>query len=144
MDKYQLVSTFQKRVANPLIRWILLRGVSLPGHALLETIGRKSGQARRIPVGEGLEGDTFWIIAEHGRRAAYVRNIEANPCVRVKVRGQWRSGTAYVMPEDDPRERQRKLSHNLSRRLNAAAVRALGTELLTVRIDLNSSEAATG
>ena len=74
---------------------------------MLETIGRKSGLPRRNPVGDGLDGDTFWIVAEHGRRAAYVRNIEANPRVRVRVRGKWRSGTAVTLPDDDPRERQR-------------------------------------
>lgn len=133
VDKYRLASAFQKRVAHPPVRWSLLRGVPLPGYALPETTGRTSGRERRTPVGDGLEGDTFWIVAEHGRRAAYVRNIGADPHVRVRVRGRWRSGTAHVMPEDDPRERQRKLSHRPSRRLNAAAVRALGTELLSVR-----------
>jgi deazaflavin-dependent oxidoreductase (nitroreductase family) len=83
-------------------------------------------------------GDTFWIVAEHGRRAGYVRNIKANPRVRVKVGRRWRAGTARAVPEDDPRERQRELGTGLNRRLNAAAVRAMGTDLLTVRVDLDS------
>jgi len=140
VDKYRLVNQLQKRVANPVIRAVLMRGISLPGYALLETTGRKSGQSRRVPVGDGLEGDTFWIVAEHGRRAAYVRNIEANPQVRVKVRGRWHTGTAHLLPDDDPRERQRKLGTKLSRRMNATAVRALGTDLMTVRIDLSRSD----
>jgi hypothetical protein len=37
-----------------------------------------------------------------------------------------------VLPDDDPRERQRRIG----RGLNAALVRAMGTDLLTVRIDL--------
>ncbi|WP_034267471.1 nitroreductase/quinone reductase family protein [Haloechinothrix halophila] len=139
MDKYQLVTFVQRRIANPVIRSALLRGVPLPGFALLETTGRKSGQPRRVPVGEGLDGDVFWIVAEHGRRSAYVRNIEANPRVRVRVRGRWRSGTAHVLADDNPRERQRKLGQlRLSARLNAAAVRSLGTDLLTIRIDLDA------
>jgi hypothetical protein len=36
------------------------------------------------------------------------------------------------MPDDDPRARQRSM-----RKLNAAVVRAIGTDLLTVRIDLD-------
>lgn len=137
MDKYRVVTFVQQRIANPVIRAALDRGVPLPGYALLETIGRKSGQPRRTPVGDGLEGDTFWIVSEHGRRSAYVRNIEANPRVRVRVRGRWRSGTAHVLPEDDPRERQRQLGRRFSARLNAMAVRSFGTDLLTVRIDLD-------
>ena len=138
MDKYRAVNFVQKRLFNPVVRTALERGVRIPGYAVLETIGRKSGQARRTPVGDGLDGDTFWIVSEHGHRAAYVRNLEANPRVRVRVRGKWRSGTAVTLPDDDPRERQRIMAERRrSTRLNAAAVRALGTDLLTVRIDLD-------
>jgi hypothetical protein len=50
----------------------------------------------------------------------------------------WIAGTAHVLTEDDPRERQRRLARtSLNRRLNAFVVRALGTELVTVRIDLD-------
>ena len=62
-----------------------------------------------------------------------MRNIETNPRVRVNVRGRWRSGTAHLLPDDDARQRQRKIG----RRLNGAVVRLMGTELLTVRIDLD-------
>jgi hypothetical protein len=95
------------------------------------------------PVGNGLDGDTFWLVAEHGRKAAYVRNIEQDPRVRVKLRtgflrSAWRRGTAHIEPDDDPRERQRLIaSGGLGRRLNAAVVRASGTDLLTIRIELD-------
>ena len=132
MDKRRLSTALAKHVVNPLVKAAVARGL-LGGWAILETTGRRSGQPRRTPVGNGLEGDTFWIVAEHGRKAAYVRNIEANPRVRVNVRGRWRSGAAQLLPDDDARERQRKIG----RRRNAAVVRAMGTELLTVRIDLD-------
>lgn len=132
LDKRRLTTALAKYVFNPVVRAGVATGV-LRGWAILETTGRRSGQPRRTPVGNGLEGDTFWIVAEHGRRAGYVRNIEAEPRVRVNVRGSWRSGTAHAVPGDDPRERQRRIG----RRLNAAAVRAVGTELLSVRVDLD-------
>jgi hypothetical protein len=49
----------------------LALGVVPPTHALLETIGRKTGQPWRNPVGNGLADDktTFWIVAEHGHHA---------------------------------------------------------------------------
>jgi deazaflavin-dependent oxidoreductase (nitroreductase family) len=134
VDKYALVTSIQKRLANPLVRALLERGVPVPGCALLETTGRTSRLARTTPVGNGLRGSTFWIVSEHGRRSAYVRNLEAHPDVRVRVGGRWREGTARVLPDDDPRERQRLLGPRAW--LNAAAVRRLGTDLLTVRIDL--------
>ena len=138
MDKYRAVNAFQKRVGNPIVRTALERGLRIPGYSVLETIGRKSGLPRRVPVGDGLDGDTFWIVSEHGRRAAYVRNIEANPRVRVKVRGKWLAGTAVTMPDDDTRERQRIMGERRrGTKLNSAAVRGFGTDLLTVRIDLD-------
>ena len=132
LDKRRLTTALAKYLFNPLVKAGVATGV-LRGWAVLETTGRRSGQRRRTPVGNGLQGDTFWIVAEHGRRAGYVRNIEANPRVRVQVGGRWRAGSAHLMADDDPGERQRRIG----RRLNAVAVRAMGPELLTVRIDLD-------
>jgi deazaflavin-dependent oxidoreductase (nitroreductase family) len=123
------------RLVNPLMRWMLERGIAPRSHALLETIGRRSGEPRRIPIGNGLRGDHFWIVTEHGHRAAYVRNIKANPRVRVKVGRRWLEGTAHLLPDDDPRERMRMLG----RPLNDAVVRLIGTEQLTIRVDLDSA-----
>ncbi len=74
--------------------------------------------------------------------ADWVRNIAANPRVRVKFRSGsgvgWRAGTAHVLDEDDPRERQRLLAQaNLARRWCVRASAAMGTSPLTVRIDLD-------
>lgn len=131
LDKRRITTALGKYLFNPIAKAGVRSGL-LRGNAILETTGRRSGEPRRTPVGNGLDGDTFWIVAEHGRRAAYVRNIQANPRVRVMAGGRWRSGIAHLLPDDDPLERQREIGL----RLNAAAVRALGTELLTVRIDL--------
>jgi deazaflavin-dependent oxidoreductase (nitroreductase family) len=121
------------RVVNPLVRRLLEWGVPGTGAALLETIGRRSGLPRRVPVGNGLRGNTFWIVTEHGWRADYVKNIQKNPRVRVKVAGRWRRGTAQILAHEDPYERMRKLR----RRANDALVRAVGTEHLVIRIDLS-------
>ncbi|MGI9099607.1 MAG: nitroreductase/quinone reductase family protein [Solirubrobacteraceae bacterium] len=131
--KRRLVTALQVRVLNPPIRALAARGLA-PSVALLETTGRRSGEPRRTPVTNGLERgtSTFWIVAEHGHKAAYVRNIEADARVRVQVGRRWRTGVAHVLDDDDPIARQRSLP-----RVNAATVRALGTELVTVRIDLD-------
>jgi deazaflavin-dependent oxidoreductase (nitroreductase family) len=121
------------RLVNPVVRRLLERGLMPRTHALLETTGRKSGLPRRVPVGNGLRGDTFWIVTEHGNSADYVKNIRKDPRVRVKVGRRWRSGTAHVLEGDDVGERFRELR----RPVNDALVRAVGTEHLTVRIDLD-------
>ncbi|MFZ0043903.1 MAG: nitroreductase/quinone reductase family protein, partial [Solirubrobacteraceae bacterium] len=101
--KLRLVRALQRYLVNPPVRVLFSLGLVPPGYALLETIGRRTGQPRRTPVGDGLIGDSFWIVAEHGTRAAYVRNLQANPRIRVQVRHgrrtAWRTGTARVLPD---------------------------------------------
>jgi deazaflavin-dependent oxidoreductase (nitroreductase family) len=131
--KRKLVTALQVRIFNPPIRALASRGLA-PGVALLETTGRKSGEPRRTPVSNGLERttNTFWIVAEMGRKAAYVRNLEADPHVRVRVRGRWRAGTAHIPEGEDPRARLQSIN-----RLNALGVKAMGVDLLVIRIELD-------
>lgn len=121
------------KLVNPVIRRLLERGLMPRTHALLETKGRKSGLPRRVPIGNGLRGDQFWIVTEHGNSADYVKNIRKDPRVRVKVGRTWRTGTAHVLADDDVEARFRMLR----RPLNDALVRAVGTEQLTIRVDLD-------
>jgi deazaflavin-dependent oxidoreductase (nitroreductase family) len=135
--KRKLASGTARYVFNPIVRGVFRLGLPAPGTAILETIGRKSGQPRSNPVTNGLVDGVFWIVAEHGRRASYVRNLEANPGVRVRIGKRWLSGTARLVPEDDPRERLRYItSRRPITRLNTTTVRLLQTDLVTVRIDL--------
>jgi deazaflavin-dependent oxidoreductase (nitroreductase family) len=132
MNKRRFSTALSRYVVNPVVK-LAVRLRLVRGWAILETRGRKTGLPRQNPVGNGLAGDeTFWIVAEHGRKAGYVRNIAADPRVRVFVRGRWRTGTAHALPDDDPLERQRSLPA-----LNARVVRLMGTDLMTVRIDLD-------
>jgi deazaflavin-dependent oxidoreductase (nitroreductase family) len=131
LDKRRLTSGLARYLVNPFVRTAVQLGV-LRSWAVVETTGRTSGEPRRTPVGNGLDGDVFWIVAEHGQKAGYVRNIAKSPRVRICVGGRWRSGTAQLLPEDDARERQRLIG----KKLNAALVRVMGTDLLTVRVDL--------
>ena len=120
----RITNQFQKRVANPLMR-------RLPIQTLLETTGRKSGEPRRTPLGGSKVGNEFWFVSEFGENSQYVKNIKANPNVRVRLRGRWHNGTAHLVPDDDPHERLRSLPQ-----FNSFGVRTFGTNLLTVRVDL--------
>jgi len=140
--KYRIVHFLQKYFLNPQIKILFAIGLVPPGYALLETIGRKTGRPRRTPVGDGRVGSQFWLIAEHGMKAGYVRNITSAPRVRLKLRhgvlARWHKSTAHLLADDNPRERQKWLASQLpSSAVNAAIVRLFGTELLTVRIDLD-------
>jgi deazaflavin-dependent oxidoreductase (nitroreductase family) len=122
--KRQLVHRVQRLVVNPI-------GRQLPV-TMLETTGRKSGQPRHTAVGGKVIDNQFWMVSEHGEHSDYVHNIRANPAVRVRIGGQWRNGTAHLLPDDDPRQRLRSLP-----RLNSAGVITMGTDLLTIRVDLD-------
>ncbi len=125
--------TVTNRLVNPVLRPLLERGLWPRTQALLETTGRSTGLARRIPVGNGLRGDSFWIVTEHGYAADYVKNIQKQPRVRVKVGPRWYEGTAHILPGDDPRERLCWLG----RPVNDTMLLLVGTEQLTIRIDLD-------
>ncbi|WP_329328322.1 nitroreductase/quinone reductase family protein [Streptomyces luteogriseus] len=125
--RFRAATAFQRRV-NPLLR-------RLPLQTVIETKGRVSGLPRQTPVGGRRVGDAFWLVSEFGERSQYVRNIKADPRVRVRIRGRWHTGTAHLVPDDDPVDRLRRLP-----RVNGLGVRALGTDLLTVRVDLRSRD----
>ncbi len=62
-----------------------------------------------------------------------MRNIAANPRVRVRTGGRWYTGTAHLLSDDEPVERLGRLP-----RLNGLAVRLLDTNPLTIRVDLDA------
>lgn len=139
---------FNNRVVNPLVVALAERGLVPPTYALLETVGRRSGRLRRVPVANGLQGDTFWLIAGRGEHASFVWNIRANPRVRVKARParlrdgvkmRWRTGMAHPLPDDDANGRHRRLGRGRpGYRLDGFLLRGLATvPMLTVRIDLD-------
>lgn len=122
--KRQIVHRVQRLVVNPV-------GRQLPV-TMIETTGRKSGKPRRTAVGGRVVDDRFWMVSEHGEHSDYVRNIKANPAVRVRLGGKWRNGTAHLLPDGDPVQRLGNLPP-----LNSAVVRLMGSDLLTIRIDLD-------
>lgn len=131
--KRQMVRWLQKYLVNPPALALARRGL-LGDYVVLETIGRTSGRRRETPVGMKITGDEGWMVSEHGRHSSYVKNIEADPRVRVKAGGEWRQGTANLLDGDDAIARLHTL---WGRRGNTLPVRAAGTDLLSIRIDFD-------
>jgi deazaflavin-dependent oxidoreductase (nitroreductase family) len=136
--KRRLVVAFERYLQNPPVKAALRAGLPLPMFALLETTGRNSGRPRHTPVINGRQGDRFWIVAEHGRRAQYVRNLEADPNVRVKSGGRWYAGRAQILDDDDPLARAQWMANTLGplHKADSLAARLLSTQPLTIRVDL--------
>ncbi|MGH3519659.1 MAG: nitroreductase/quinone reductase family protein [Haloechinothrix sp.] len=133
--KRHVVRVLQKYLLNPPVKLAVYSGL-VPGYAILETTGRKSRLARRTVVGVHREGDSLWVVAEQGHHAGYVRNLQANPRVRVRIGGGWRDARATVVESDDPIARLRQF------RLpgHARSGRAFGTDLLSVRLDVGAGD----
>jgi deazaflavin-dependent oxidoreductase (nitroreductase family) len=125
------IRLLQRYVLNPPVKAAVWTGL-IPSYVLVETLGRKSGKRRRNVVGMHLDGDTGWVVAEQGRHAGYVANLMATPEVRVRVRGRWRRARAHVLLEDDAEARLGSFSTS-----HAATVRRFGTDLTTIRFDLD-------
>lgn len=134
----RLQRRLEKYVFNPPNKLLLRLGVAPKAFALLETKGRRTGAARVTPVGNGLDGSVFWIVAEHGIRCDYLKNLLADPNVRVKVGRRWRNGTAAVVDDDDGFARRRGLDrkNGLIGRADGVIFRASASEPVTIRVDL--------
>jgi hypothetical protein len=108
------VRLLQKYLLNPPVKLGVYLGL-IPGYALVETVGRRTGKRRHTVVGVHIEDNAAWIVAEQGRH--------------------WHTGQAQIIPDDDPQQRLDRFG----RPSHAAAVRRFGTNLLTIKIDLQRS-----
>ena len=72
--RYLRPGAFTNRVFNPLVAWLVHRGMGLKGAAILEVRGRKSGERRTTPVNPlPLDGERY-LLAPRGE-TEWVRNI---------------------------------------------------------------------
>src|SRR4051812_38241945 len=71
-------------------------GEQEPQFLYLTTAGRRSGLPREIEIWFTRYEDCYYVISEHGRRARWVTNIEADPEVTFRVGEQRFSGRARV------------------------------------------------
>ena len=71
-------------------------------HLYLTTIGRVSGQPREVEIWFVESQGKLYILAEHSRGAQWVKNIERNARVRVRVGEEEFEAAARVLdPERD-------------------------------------------
>ena len=70
----------------------------------LTTIGRRSGLPRQIEIWFTRHADRHYLVAEHGLKAHWVRNLLAEPAVRVRVGRRSFRGRARVVDARSERE----------------------------------------
>lgn len=142
--KKRLFHLLQIHAVNPVVMLAHNLDHPPPGDALLETTGLRTGLPRRTPVCDGLTDEVFWLVAQRGYETDWVRNIQADPRVRVKIRTGaglgWRAGTAHILDNDDPHEWRRLIGlGSRARRMCMAAAAVGDTDALTVRVDLEGA-----
>ncbi|AXN45567.1 hypothetical protein DSM43518_03435 [Mycobacterium marinum] len=130
LRKFRRERALGRYLLNPAVKGMGKLGLRTALATELETIGRKTGQARRVPVSAQFDDNGAWIICQHGTRSGWGRNIVDNPNIRVRQGTRWRTGTATLRPDDDVVARGRKFG-----RLGASVVKALETTPVSVRID---------
>ena len=72
-------------------------GAKEPAYLYLTTTGRRSGAPREIEIWFTRWNGRFYVIAEHGERAQWVRNLRANPRVQWRVAETAFAGLARVI-----------------------------------------------
>jgi deazaflavin-dependent oxidoreductase (nitroreductase family) len=118
------------RLLNPAVKGLSKIGLRTALATELETVGRKTGQVRRVPVSAQFDNDGAWIISQHGTRSGWGRNIVDNPNIRLRQGSKWRAGVAKFRTDDDVVARGRKFGS-----VGAKVVKALETTPVSVRID---------
>lgn len=66
---------------------------------LLTTTGRRSGRKRVTPLQYELIGSDYYLGAARGLQADWVRNIQSDPHVEIRVGGKHVQGIAEVVTE---------------------------------------------
>jgi deazaflavin-dependent oxidoreductase (nitroreductase family) len=130
LRKFRRERAIGRYLLNPMVKGLSALGVRTSMATELETIGRKTGQRRRVPVSAQFDATGAWVISQHGSRSGWGRNIADNPSIRIRRGSQWRSGVAKFRPDDDVVARGRKFG-----RLGARVVKTLETTPVSVRID---------
>jgi deazaflavin-dependent oxidoreductase (nitroreductase family) len=78
-----------------------------PGYGVLTTTGRKSGRKRRRCVRAVRRGDRAYVVAIKGSKTGWLKNIEANPEVRLRIRGGTFQGRAQLLSSGTERAEAR-------------------------------------
>ena len=133
--KFRRERLIGRYVANPMIRALSRLGIRTTYATELETVGAKTGLRRAVPVSAAFDDQGAWVISQHGIRSGWARNVAANPAVRIRQGGRWRTGTAGFMPDDDVVARGRTFAPNRALApLVSATFRALQSDPVSVRI----------
>ncbi|HET6417671.1 MAG TPA: nitroreductase family deazaflavin-dependent oxidoreductase [Polyangiales bacterium] len=90
------------RIANAITNAAIITGVPRPPYTrrnalVIETIGRRSGKRRRIPVGYLDDNGRIIVVVEDGASSHWVQNALAQDGLRIHLRGEWKSAKLRML-----------------------------------------------
>ena len=105
----------------------------------LQTLGRTSGRPRTIEIWFATDGERIYLLAGGRDGAHWIRNLRAEPRVRVRIGGQTVEGTARVI-EGEGRDllARRLLAAKYQGCREGAALSSWAASSLPVEITLES------
>jgi len=133
------VQRFGSFTYNRLVIAALRLGLPMPPYSprnaiVMETIGRKSGKRRLVPMGYlRVDPSRLHVVAEHGRRSDWVRNAISRDSVHVWIGRAAHRAVVSVLDDADPDDVLRRIGS----RTHASAVRRLGHESAVVELRLS-------
>jgi deazaflavin-dependent oxidoreductase (nitroreductase family) len=107
---------FGRVTVNPIVLALVRSGRSIPGVGRksvlsLETVGRRSGKRRVTPMGYvRVDGDTVWVVSEHGARSDWFRNARKAGTVTVQAGDRRGTATVRLLPGEDPKAVLKRIS----------------------------------
>ncbi len=104
---------------------------------LLTTRGRKTGRRRTTPLNYLAEGDVTYVLSGSGPGSDWLRNLQADPLVQVRV-GR-RRFDALAEPIVDPAEHRRVLSQWAERSLRTGPPPAVQSFLRQLGFDYSAA-----
>lgn len=109
-------------------------------YCYLTTTGRSTGQPREIEIWFGLQGSTLYLLSGGRDRSHWVRNIQRNPKVRVRLGSEQFEGVArLVEPDTDEDALARRLLLEKYQPRSSDNLARWGREALPVAIDVGES-----
>lgn len=108
-------------------------------YCYLTTTGRVSGRPHTIEIWFGLVGETLYLLAGGGEQSDWVRNLQREPAVDVRLRERHFPGRARVLAPGEEEQRARVLLVEKYQPRYSGDLTEWGRTSLPVAIDLDEA-----
>lgn len=87
----------------------LLAKLSKENYCYLTTRGHKSGNPHEIEIWFGVNGDSIYLLSGGGDKSHWVKNLQADPNVGVRIGKQTFTGIAQLVKDEKEEQMARHL-----------------------------------